>query len=110
MKSITVRNVLVALCLSAALSACVYQARPGVVYEDVAVADVSPPPVQSEYVGVAPTPGYFWIGGVWFWEGGRHVWHPGHWEAPRAGYRYVPHRWEHVGNAWHLRGGRWERR
>jgi hypothetical protein len=37
------------------------------------------------------------------------VWHPGRWEAPRAGYRWVPHRWEHVGNRWHLRGGRWER-
>jgi len=28
---------------------------------------------QYEVVGVAPTPGYIWIGGAWFWEGGRHV-------------------------------------
>jgi hypothetical protein len=90
----------------------VYGARPagGVVYEDVAVTEVGPPPLREEFVGVAPYPGYFWIGGTWFWEGGRHAWHPGHWEAPRPGFRYVPHRWEHVGNTWHLRGGRWERR
>ena len=35
-----------------------------------------------------PTPGYFWIGGAWFWEGNRYNWHPGHWQAPRPGYRW----------------------
>jgi hypothetical protein len=76
---------------------------------DLAVTDVEPPPPQEEVVGVAPGPEYFWIGGVWFWEGGHHVWHPGRWERNRAGYRYVPHHWDHEGNHWHLRGGNWVR-
>ena len=97
--------------ISLSLTGCVYEGRPrGAVYEDIAVTDVAPPAEQVEVYGAAPSPGYFWVGGVWFWEGGRHVWHAGHWQAPRAGYRWVPHRWEHVGNSWHLRGGRWERR
>ena len=111
MNKAALRNVVASLIIATSLSACVYETRPrgGVVYDDVAVTEVGPPPPQQEVYGVAPGPGYFWIGGIWFWEGGRHVWHPGHWEAPRAGYRWVPHHWDHVGNAWHLRGGRWER-
>ncbi len=112
MNKIIVRNMFASLIMAASLTACVYEARPGrgVVYDDIAVTEVEPPLPQREVYGATPSPGYFWIGGIWFWEGGRHVWHSGHWEAPRAGYRWVPHRWEHVGNAWHLRGGRWERR
>ncbi len=112
MKPILMRPVAAALAIALSLSACVYTTRPagGVVYDDeIAVAGVAPPPPRAEVYGVAPAPGYFWVGGVWFWEGGRHVWHPGRWEAPRPGYRWVPHHWDHVGNAWHLRGGRWVR-
>ena len=64
-------------------------------YVDLAVTDEAPPPPQEEVVGVAPGPGYFWIGGVWFWEGGRHVWHPGHWEAgAEKASAMVPHHWD----------------
>ena len=91
----------------AALSGCIVAPAPGY-YADVAVTDVAPPAPQYEVVGVAPSPGYIWIGGAWFWEGGRHAWHPGHWEAPRAGYRWVPHTWHQEGGRWHMQGGRWE--
>src|ERR1700719_3853865 len=87
------------LLLSAALSGCIVAPAPGY-YGDVAVTEVAPPPPQYEVVGVAPTPGYIWIGGAWFWEGGRHVWHPGRW---------VPHTWRREGARWHMQGGRWER-
>jgi hypothetical protein len=113
MKRVPLRLLALGVFMAASLSACVvYPARPvgGVVYDDeVAVAPVAPPAPYAETYGVAPAPGYFWIGGVWFWEGGRHVWHPGHWEAPRPGYHWVPHTWVRSGNAWHLRGGRWAR-
>jgi len=86
--------------LSAALSGCVVAPAPGY-YADVAVTEVAPPPVQYEVVGVAPTPGYIWIGGAWFWEGGRYAWHPGHWEAPRPGYRMQGGGWEREGREEH---------
>ena len=91
---------------SAVLSGCVVAPYPG--YADVAVSYQEPPPVQYEVVGVAPSPGYLWIGGAWFWEGGRYAWHPGRWEAPRQGYHWVPHTWRRVGNSWHMQGGRWD--
>ena len=74
-----------------------------------AVVAVAPPPPQVEVIGVAPAPGYFWIGGYWGWAAGRHEWIPGHWEAPRAGYRYVPHTWVHESRGWHMHEGHWER-
>ena len=36
-------------------------------------------------IGVAPTPGWIWIGGYWNWVGGRHEWVPGRWQAGRPG-------------------------
>lgn len=73
------------------------------------VTNVAPPPVYEEVITVAPAPGYIWIGGAWFWEGGRHIWHPGYWSAPRVGFYWVPHRWEHVGVSWNFRVGHWGR-
>ena len=67
-----------------------------------------PPPVQNEVIGVAPAPGWFWIGGFWGWGGGRYAWHPGHWEAPRPGYRWVPHTWQRGREGWHSHEGHWE--
>lgn len=72
--------------------------------------DTAPPPPQVEVIGVAPAPGWFWIGGYWAWYGGRHTWVGGHWEAPRPGWVWAPHRWHHDGRAWHEAPGRWERR
>jgi hypothetical protein len=90
--------------LSAALTGCVVSAAgPG----GEVVAYEAPPAVRYEAVGVAPTPGYFWVGGAWFWEGNRYNWHPGHWQAPRPGYRWEPHAWHQKGNEWHMAPGHW---
>jgi hypothetical protein len=93
--------------LCVALSGCVVAPAPG--YGGV-VAYSAPPPLQPEVVvGVAPSPGYFWVGGNWFWEGGRYAWHPGYWQAPRPGYHWVPHAWVRAGNGWRMHPGHWER-
>ena len=68
---------------------------------------VAPPPLRTEYVDQPPVVGQIWIGGFWNWSGHRHKWVPGHREAPRAGYRWEPHRWEREGEHWRLNGGRW---
>ncbi len=94
---------------SLTLSGCVVAPSappPHVRYEPVLVA---PPPPRVEVVGVAPYPGYFWIGGYWTWRGGRHDWVPGRWEAPRHGQRWAPHRWEKDNGHWREHPGRWER-
>ncbi len=99
------------LAACAVLSACVVvPARGGYrgSYDGPAVM-VAPPPVQAEVIGVAPAPGYFWIGGYWGWIGGRHSWIGGHWEAPRPGWRWAPHHWQHEGRGWREAPGRWER-
>lgn len=105
-----VRNLvaLAAICLVA--SACVVAPTPRGLYigPEVAIAVAPPPPIVESY-GVAPYPGYFWVGGYWNWVGGRHVWVGGHWQAPRPGYRWVPRRWVQGRDGWHLRGGRWAR-
>ncbi len=87
-------------------SGCVVAVRPQpVVYEqpvppgtpgEVVVSEDPPPPVY-EAVGVAPGPGFVWIGGYYHWYGGRWVWYRGHYMRP-------PHR----GAAWV--GPRYERR
>lgn len=105
MRFVTVKAVMAGAVLAAMLSGCVVTAPPGA---DV-VAYSPPPPVRYEVVGVAPAPGYFWIGGAWFWEGGRYAWHPGRWEAPRPGYHWVAHEWRPVGNTWHMKPGHWAR-
>jgi hypothetical protein len=99
------------------LSACVvapYRPGPGPYgYDsygpDVAVTTVAPPPPYAEVIPVAPFLGAVWISGYWGWSGGRHHWVGGHYERPRPGYRWMPHRWEPRGGQWHLRGGGWVR-
>ena len=109
MRLSSLRIALAGVLLGTGLSACIIAPVPGPGPGEV-VAYQAPPAPQYEVVGVAPTPGYFWIGGGWFWEGGRYAWHPGYWQAPRAGYRWVPHSWARAGGAWHMRPGHWERR
>jgi WXXGXW repeat (2 copies) len=105
----SLRVALAGALLSAALSACVVAPAPG--YYSGEVVAAAPPPLQYEpVVGVAPGPGYFWIGGGWFWEGGRYAWHPGYWQAPRPGYHWVARGWARVGGGWRVREGHWERR
>jgi hypothetical protein len=83
-----------------------YEQPPGGPDDVVASA---PPPPQYEVIGIAPFPGWFWIGGHWGWSGHRHAWYGGRWEAPRPGYRWAPHRWEPMGRGWREVPGRWQR-
>lgn len=111
MKSIDphAKRALIATLLVSALqlSACI--AMPAESGDTRAVVTMAPPLPQVEVVTVAPAPGYIWIGGWWGWEGRRHVWHPGHYVAPRSGYRWVPHGWVQTRGGWRERPGRWER-
>jgi len=101
-----VRNLAAAATFSALLSACVVYPT-GEYYG--ATASYAPPAPQYETVGVAPYPGYFWIGGYWNWSGGRYAWVPGRWSAPRPGYHWVGPRWDHVGRGWRQTRGGWRR-
>ncbi len=96
-------GVVAAVLLGMTLAGCVVAPEP----EGAVVTYEAPPPVRYEAVSVAPTPGYFWVGGAWFWEGGRYNWHPGRWEAPRPGYRWEPHAWHQEGRQWHMTPGHW---
>ena len=84
-----------AILVASVLGACVVSPAP--YYGGGPYVAVAPPPAQVEVLGVPPVPGYIWLGGYWGWNGGRHEWVPGRWEAPRPGYRYVPHAWVHEG-------------
>jgi len=92
--------------LALPLGGCVVTPAP---YYVGATVRVNPPAPIVETVGVAPYPGYVWLGGYWNWVGDRHVWVPGHWEAPRRGYYWVPHRWVAAGGGWRMAPGHWER-
>jgi hypothetical protein len=100
---------------AASLSACVvapaYPPPQGPYYAGpVVVANAPPPAPYVEAVPVAPYAGAIWIGGYWGWAGGRHTWVAGHYEQPRPGYAYAPHRWVQNGDHWELHGGGWVRR
>jgi WXXGXW repeat (2 copies) len=95
---------------AALLSGCVIApARPYYPPED-AVVTAPPPPPREEIIGVAPYPGYVWLGGHWGWSGRSHVWIGGRWDAPRRGHYWAPHGWVPRGGGWVQRPGRWERR
>jgi WXXGXW repeat (2 copies) len=106
MKLMSAKLAVASVLLGGVLSACVVAPAPG--YYG-AVAYSAPPPAPYEVVGVAPAPGYFWIGGSWFWDGGRYAWRHGYWERPRPGYTWVPHTWHHGNNGWHEQPGHWAR-
>ncbi len=90
------------------LSACVVV--PAHPYDGGVYATLPPPAPQVEVYGVAPGPGFFWVGGYWNWVGGRYVWEGGHWEHHRPGYHWVAHRWSHEGDGWRMEPGHWARR
>jgi hypothetical protein len=86
-------------------SGCVVAVRPApapVVYaepNEVVVTQEPPPPIY-ETVGVAPGPGFIWIGGYYHWNGGGWVWYRGHYaRPPHPGARWFGPRYE-------FRGGR----
>ena len=96
------------LAIALTLSACVVE--PARVRYVGPVVTLAPPAPIVETYGVAPAPGYVWIGGYWGWVGGRHEWIGGHWSEPRPGYRWVPHAWVREGGGWRLHEGHWARR
>jgi hypothetical protein len=103
------RLVAISVLATASLAGCVVAAGPDRYYVGSAVA-VEPPPPRVEEYGVAPAPGYVWLGGYWTWTGGRHEWVAGHWERPHPHERWVAHHWVHERDGWHLARGHWERR
>ena len=101
------RRVAVLAILVAALSACVIV--PDQRHSVGGVVLVAPPAPREEVIGIAPAPGYVWLGGYWGWVGNRHEWVPGHWSAPRPGYVWVPHQWVREGDGWRMKHGHWRR-
>jgi hypothetical protein len=67
-----------------------------------------PPPVRVGVVGVAPAPGYVWVGGYQRWSGSGYVWVAGRWvRPPRAGVIWVSPRWVASGGGWVFYKGYW---
>jgi len=68
-----------------------------------------PPPPREEFIGVAPwLPGIYGSAGYWGWTaGGTNG--SGPLEAPREGYRWVPHEGVREESGWSLHPGHWER-
>lgn len=110
LSSCRIRVAAVAAILAASgLGGCVVVPAESYGYADGPTVAVAPPAPQVEVVGVAPGPGYFWVGGWWLWNGGRYVWRPGYWETHRPGYRWVPHEWHRGPGGWQARPGHWHR-
>ena len=88
---------------------CAFLLTAGMASAQRVVIRVAPPaPVRIGVVGVAPAPGFVWVGGYHAWQGGAYVWVPGAWVRPprprafwvrpyyrrvRGGWMFVPGRW-----------------
>jgi hypothetical protein len=86
-------------------------ARPASAATEVAIgvvfAPFGPPAGPVEVVGVAPGPGYVWIGGHYAWRG-RWVWLRGYWSRLPRGYAaWVPGHWDHRARGWVWVEGHW---
>jgi hypothetical protein len=77
------------------------------VYSDDYVTGPPPAPLEDTVVGVAPGPGYVWVGGSWGWHGNRWAWDHGRWDRPpHAGAHWEGGRYEyHNGRHVYHRGG-----
>jgi hypothetical protein len=102
-----VRTMALGLLLATAMSACVIATEPR--HYAAGVVLVAPPSPREEVIGVAPVPGYVWIGGYWNWVGNSHQWVPGYWAAPHPGHVWVAHQWVRQGGGWRLVPGHWAR-
>ena len=72
--------------------------------------EAAPPAPIAEVQPAAPFGGAVWIPGYWQWNGHHHVWVGGHWSAPRAGWVWEPHKWEHGPRGrWHHVPGHWRK-
>ena len=103
------RAVLVGLGLAAAVplvgltTGCVVTARPApVVYAAPAgevYVDAAPPAPIVETVGIAPGPGFVWVGGYYHWYGNRWGWvRGGYVRPPRVGAVWIGPRYEFRGS------------
>src|SRR5262245_58879663 len=105
------------LCLPGlfALSSCVVEVpRHEVMMEashpevEVYVNDAPPSPREEVIVGVAPGPGYVWVGGYWSWHNSNWYWVGGRWVArPRPSAVWFPGHWEPRGRGHAWVGGHW---
>jgi WXXGXW repeat (2 copies) len=84
------------ICSMIILSSC------GVSYVD------SQPSEVVDVQGIAPGPGYVWIGGDWVWSGGTYIWHTGHWGRGRGGRSWNTGHWEHGSRGYRWRRGGWK--
>jgi hypothetical protein len=85
---------------------CVVAVRPAPVAVEYSTAPAevevtdAPPPALYETVGIAPGPGFVWVGGYYHWTGYRWAWYGGHYaRPPRFGAVWIGPRYE-------LRGAR----
>lgn len=69
---------------------------------------VAPPPPRVESAGARA--GFVWVPGRWDWRAGQWAWVDGHWERERANKVWVPGRWELQGNYYVWVEGRWDAR
>ncbi len=102
MRICTVRNLCLALCLTAAPMAAFSQIGIGI---SVRIA----PPVLPVYVQPpCPTPGYLWTPGYWAYGPNGYYWVRGVWVAPpRPGLLWTPGYWGFVGGAYMWHAGYW---
>jgi hypothetical protein len=96
-------------CLSAVLAAAL--SVPLAASAQEVVVNVPPPAAISEHQPPAPGPNYTWVGGYWNWNGSRYTWTAGRWEqTPTTAQAWEPPRWEHEGQGYRFRPGRWHGR
>jgi hypothetical protein len=105
MKLTSAKTAIASTLLCVMLSGCLVAPAPG-----GAFVTTAPPVAPFEpVVGVAPGPGFFWVGGSYFWVNNRYTWRPGFWQAPRPGWRWQQHTWARGRGGWVERPGRWVR-
>ena len=64
-----------------------------------------PPPPRNE--SASAKAGFIWVPGRWDWRNDQWAWVDGHWERERAGKKWRPARWENQSNTWVLIDGDW---
>ena len=117
-KTLLWKPVLLVVGGSLLMTGCVVRTRtvyrtppPAVVEAPGAEVDVSGPPPPDEVdtvVGVAPGPGFIWVGGYWGWGPGGWAWRHGYWGRPphpgavwvRPGYVFRGGRHVYVRGGW----------
>jgi hypothetical protein len=76
-----------------------------------------PPPPNDHHPHQAPPPprgetpsmkaGFIWVPGRWDWKNDQWAWADGHWERERAGKKWRPAQWQNQSNTWVLVDGDW---